>query len=59
MAQLWAWLLGPRAVVADGVIRVNLASIGNTLANSMELRAPAPVSTAPRRARYQAVSQRA
>ena len=35
MAQLWAWLLGPRAVVADGVMRVNLARTGNTLENNL------------------------
>ena len=41
MAQLWSWLLGPCAVVADGVMGVNLASIGNTLAKSQLLGAPA------------------
>ena len=58
MAQLWAWLLGPRAVVADGVMRVNLASIGNALAKKT-LEASSCLTGASPRSLYQAVSQRA
>ena len=58
MAQLWWRLLGPRAIVSDGVMGVNLASGSNPLAKcSLELSCGPNCST-PRSLAWQSLRLR-